>query len=88
MTTYLPESVSEYYNAYTWVVGNSRNGIKVGYPITSMTALRYQRNKAGDILIDPSSGLPLISENSRSNELPPISTATFAITYSISLKKH
>ena len=63
VTTYLPESVSEYYNAYTWVVGNSRNGIKVGYPITSMTALRYQRNKAGDILIDPSSGLPLISEN-------------------------
>ena len=61
--TYLPENVTEYYNAYTWVVGNSRNGIKVGYPITSMTALRYMRNKKGDILIDPSSGLPLISSD-------------------------
>ena len=61
LCTYLPENVSEYYNAYTWVVGSSRNGIKVGYPITSMTALRYQRNANGDILIDPSSGLPLIS---------------------------
>ena len=59
--TYLPENVEEYYNAYTWVVGNSRNGIKVGYPITSMTGLRYQRNDRGDILINPASGEPLIS---------------------------
>lgn len=61
--TYLPENVTEYYNAYTWVVGNSRNGIKVGYPITSMTGLLYQRNDNGDILIDPSSGLPLVSSD-------------------------
>lgn len=56
--TYLPDNVSEYYNAYTWVVGNSRNGIKVGYPITSMTGYIYERNSQGQILINPSTGIP------------------------------
>ena len=57
----LPENVSEYYNAYTWNSGNIRNGIKVGFPITSLTGQDYQKNEKGQVLIDPSSGLPLIS---------------------------
>ncbi len=57
----LPENVSEYYNAYTWVSGNIRNGIKVGNPITSLTGLDYQKNTNGQVLIEPSSGLPLVS---------------------------
>lgn len=57
----LPENVSEYYNAYTWVSGNIRNGIKVGNPITSISGQDYQRNENGQVLIDPSSGLPLVS---------------------------
>lgn len=57
----LPENVSEYYNAYTWVSGNIRNGIQVGHPITSITGNDFMRNKNGDILIDPSSGLPVPS---------------------------
>ena len=56
---YLPENVSEYYNAYTWNSGNIRNGIMKGYPVTTLTGLAYQRNDAGQILIDPTSGLPL-----------------------------
>lgn len=56
---YLPENVSEYYNPYTWNYGNIRNGITVGQPITSISALDYMRNEAGDILISPDSGLPL-----------------------------
>lgn len=59
--TELPENVSEYYNAYTWVSGNLRNGISVGHPITTMTGRGYERNKNGDILISPSTGLPLVS---------------------------
>jgi TonB-linked SusC/RagA family outer membrane protein len=55
----LPKNVSEYYNAYTWVSGNIRNGVMVGYPITSLTGLDYQKNAKGQVLIDPSSGLPL-----------------------------
>jgi TonB-linked SusC/RagA family outer membrane protein len=57
----LPKNVSEYYNAYTWVSGNIRNGVMVGYPITSITGLDYQRNAKGQVLIDPSTGLPLAS---------------------------
>ena len=57
----LPENVSEYYNAYTWVSGNIRNGISVGNPITSVTGQDFLRNDAGQVLIDPSSGMPLIS---------------------------
>lgn len=56
---YLPENVSEYYNPYTWNYGNIRNGIQVGHPITTLTAYAYMRNEAGDILINPSTGLPL-----------------------------
>jgi len=59
--TSLPENVTEYYNAYTWVSGNIRNGIKVGNPITSITGNDFQRNDAGQVLIDQSSGLPLTS---------------------------
>lgn len=59
--TFLPENVTEYYNAYTWVSGNIRNGIKVGYPITSITGLDFQKNDKGQVLIDPSTGLPLVN---------------------------
>ena len=55
----LPKNVSEYYNPYTWVSGNIRNGITVGSPITALTGLDYQKNSKGQILIDPASGLPL-----------------------------
>ena len=59
MVTELPENVSEYYNAYTWVVGNTRNGLSVGNPITTITGLTYERNDNGDILISPSTGIPV-----------------------------
>ncbi|WP_117880253.1 SusC/RagA family TonB-linked outer membrane protein [Aureibaculum luteum] len=58
---YLPENVTEYYNAYTWLSGNIRTGISVGNPITSLTGRAYERNDNGDILISPTSGLPLTS---------------------------
>lgn len=58
---YLPENVTEYYNPYTWNSGNIRNGIMVGQPITTLTGRAYERNDAGDILISPSTGLPLVS---------------------------
>ena len=57
--TYLPENVSEYYNAYTWISGNLRNGVKVGYPVFAMTGRDYLRNDKGQILVDPQDGLQL-----------------------------
>lgn len=57
---YLPDNVTEYYNPYTWNSGNIRTGIMKGFPITTLTGLAYTRNAAGDILISPTSGLPLV----------------------------
>jgi TonB-linked SusC/RagA family outer membrane protein len=58
---YLPENVTEYYNAYTWNSGNLRNGITVGSPVTSITGRAFLRNDAGDVLISPTTGLPVVS---------------------------
>ena len=82
---YLPANVSEYYNAYTWNSGNIRNGIMVGYPVTSITGLAYKRNDAGDVLINPTSGLPVTNATWSviGNREPKI---RFGITSSLSYK--
>jgi len=48
-----------YYDAYTWNSGNIRNGTAVGYPITLIVGNDYQKNNVGQVLIDPTSGLPM-----------------------------
>jgi TonB-linked SusC/RagA family outer membrane protein len=58
---YLPKNLTEYYNAYTWNSGNIRNGVSVGYPVTSITGNAFLRNEAGDVLISPTTGLPVTS---------------------------
>lgn len=55
----LPENVTEYYNSYTWNSGNIRNGIMQGESISTLTGRAYERNDNGDILISPTTGLPL-----------------------------
>ncbi|SDE18588.1 SusC/RagA family TonB-linked outer membrane protein [Niabella drilacis] len=59
---YLPDNVSEYYNPYTWSSGNIRNGIMVGNPITTVTGRAYMRNNKGQVLIDPTTGIPVTSD--------------------------
>ena len=61
--TYLPENVSEYYNPYTWNSGNMRNGIMVGSPISTITGLGMSRNVNGDVIINPTTGLPIANSN-------------------------
>jgi TonB-linked SusC/RagA family outer membrane protein len=58
--TELPSNVPEFYISDTWLYGNARGGLVVGGPTTSITAYGYQRNNFGDILISPTTGLPLI----------------------------
>lgn len=55
----LPADLPESYNSDTWLYGNVRNGTRPGQPITSFTGFFYLRNDQGDILISPTSGLPL-----------------------------
>jgi TonB-linked SusC/RagA family outer membrane protein len=56
----LPSNIPEYYNSDSWVSA-FRNGIVPGGTTTTITGNDYQRNNNGQILIDPSSGVPLLS---------------------------
>lgn len=55
----LPDNVPEFYISDTWLFGNARGGGSVGLPTTTLTGYGYERNKAGDILIDPATGIPI-----------------------------
>lgn len=57
----LPNSLPESYVSDTWVYGNVRNGVVPGKSTTSLTGYYYLKNNNGDILINPSNGLPLRS---------------------------
>ncbi|RKS55370.1 TonB-linked SusC/RagA family outer membrane protein [Gillisia mitskevichiae] len=56
----LPGDVSEFYNSDTWLYGNVRVGSRVGGSLTTFTGYDYERNEQGDVLINPSNGLPLL----------------------------
>ncbi|MBA4156323.1 MAG: SusC/RagA family TonB-linked outer membrane protein [Gemmatimonadetes bacterium] len=57
----LPHELPESYNSDTWLYGNVRNGTAPGLSTRSITGTFYLRNDQGDLLIDPTSGLPLRS---------------------------
>ena len=60
----IPKSIdgyADYYNSDTWVAYNARSGYIKNKPTTILTGFSYQRNNNGDILINPSTGLPLIN---------------------------
>jgi TonB-linked SusC/RagA family outer membrane protein len=57
----LPNALPESYVSDTWLYGNVRNGNMPGLSTRSLTGLFYLRNNNGDLLISPSSGLPIRS---------------------------
>lgn len=57
---FLPPNVPEFYISETWIYGNARGGLVTGGPTTAITAYGYERSAAGDILIDPANGLPVM----------------------------
>ena len=59
----MPENLPEYYSSDTWIIGNIRNGVTTGSSTMGLFGLWYLRNKNGDILIEPSTGLPLRDVN-------------------------
>ncbi|GEO11874.1 SusC/RagA family TonB-linked outer membrane protein [Segetibacter aerophilus] len=57
----LPESIgilNDYYNSDTYI-SNVRGGLIRGHSTGTITGSTYQRNNAGQILINPSTGIPL-----------------------------
>ena len=54
-----PPNVAEFYIADTWLYGNARASVLgIGSPTTGIASWGYSRNNAGQILINPSTGLP------------------------------
>ncbi len=58
----LPANVAEYYIADTWLYANARGGLALGGPTTTITSFGYLRNNAGQILINPANGLPVVEQ--------------------------
>jgi TonB-linked SusC/RagA family outer membrane protein len=59
----MPENLPEFYSSDTWIINNIRNGVAAGSPTYGFSGLWYLRNEAGDVLIDPATGLPLRQTN-------------------------
>jgi hypothetical protein len=55
----MPSDLPEYYSSDTWLYGNVRNGVAAGLSTMSLTGYWFQRNQNGDLLIDPTTGLPI-----------------------------
>ena len=63
--TRMPSDLPEYYNSDTWLYSNVRNGARLGGSLTTLTALSsYQYNNNGQLLISPTTGLPVLTSNS------------------------
>ncbi|HEY2852002.1 MAG TPA: SusC/RagA family TonB-linked outer membrane protein [Gemmatimonadaceae bacterium] len=60
-TVTLPNALPESYVSDTWLYGNVRNGTMPGLSTESLTGAFYLRNKSGQLIIDPTSGLPIRS---------------------------
>lgn len=59
----LPDNLPEFYISDTWLYGNARAGLRRGGPTTSITSAGYARNNAGQILVDPTTGFPVLDPN-------------------------
>ncbi|WP_044001286.1 SusC/RagA family TonB-linked outer membrane protein [Hymenobacter swuensis] len=59
--TKLPGFLTEVYQSDAWVIDVARGGAFPGKPISSISALDYQRSPDGQILISPTTGYPLVN---------------------------
>ena len=57
----LPRDLPESYVSDTWLYGNVRDGQAPGMSTMALTGRFFQRNDKGQLLIDPTTGLPLQS---------------------------
>ena len=57
----LPLGIATYYDADTWVFGNVRSQVFPGSSIGALAATPLVRNTAGQLLINPTSGLPSVN---------------------------
>jgi len=55
----LPGDVPYYYDSDTWVFGSVRSQVGVGQSLANLSGFTFMKNKNGDLLISPSTGLPI-----------------------------
>ena len=55
----LADELPELYDSDTWVLGGVRSAVVPGYSIGALTGTQFLRNDKGDVLINPSTGLPI-----------------------------
>src|SRR5690606_11927134 len=56
----LADELPETYDSDTWIFSGIRSGAAPGYSIGNLMALDYDPNERGDILINSTSGLPIL----------------------------
>jgi ferric enterobactin receptor len=61
-TLSLADQLPELYDSDTWVIGAIRSAASPGKSTGTITGTRFDRNKNGDILISPTTGLPTTSD--------------------------
>lgn len=59
----LPVGLNEFYMSDTWLYGNARASIFPGSSLMTIAGNTYERNNRGDILINPTNGLPIKNTN-------------------------
>ncbi|ANE49149.1 SusC/RagA family TonB-linked outer membrane protein [Flavisolibacter tropicus] len=57
----LPGDLPFYYDSDTWVFGSVRSQVGVGQSLGTLAGFTFEKNNKGDLLISPTTGLPLQS---------------------------
>lgn len=57
----LPANLPYYYDADAWVFGSVRSQVGVGQSLANLSGFTFLKNKAGQLLISPTTGLPIQS---------------------------
>jgi TonB-linked SusC/RagA family outer membrane protein len=75
--------LNDYYNSDTYLSGNVRGGLVRGHSTGTITGFGYQRNSAGQILINPATGLALVDQNNyvRGDRTPAFTLGTLNILH-------
>lgn len=69
----MPGGLPIYYDSDTWVFGNVRSQLGKGVSLGNLSGPTFQRNKDGKLIINPTSGLPIVTSTS---DLVPIGDRT------------
>jgi ferric enterobactin receptor len=59
----MPADLPLYYDSDTWLFGNARSQVSPGVSLANISGYSFRKNNAGQILISPTTGLPMIDAN-------------------------